>query len=354
MTGGGLDAGGGTLPGLAGISGGNGLSYRPGTAYWNLANLPVPFQPQFQPLSPVPIDDPRDLTMNAYEPNRVVPYIQNFNLSFQRQIAPNTILEVAYAGSRGMKLYDRLELNNPEIFTTPFLEAFNVTRAGGNHPLFDQMLMGLNVPGAGVVNGTTVTGSSALRRYTSTRTFVANGNIYGLADFLTRSTNITNKGGGFIRNGGFPENFLYFNPQFFGAGLNANPSSSDYHSLELKVTKRFSQGFANETTYTWSKTLGSTPASRDPRNRNLDRAVTGFDRTHTLASNGAYQLPFGANRQLFASAPGWVDRIIGQWQLGGLLRITSGSPLTLTSGGDFRTISLNDSTVHLLGAMPDG
>jgi hypothetical protein len=354
MTAGGLDAGGGTLPGLAGISGGNGLSYRPGTAYWNLANTPIPFQPQFQPLSAVPIDDPRDLTMNAYEPNRVTPYIQNFNLSIQRQIAPSTILEVTYAGSKATKLFDRIEMNYPKIFETPFLDAFKVTRAGGNHPLFDQMLMGLTVPGAGVVNGTTLTGSSALRRYTSTRTFLANGNVFGLADFLTRSTNITGKGGGLIRNGGLPEDYLYFNPQFLGAGINGNSGNSIYHSLEAKLTKRFAQGFANETTYTWSKTIGSTPSSRDPRNRNLDRAVTGFDRTHVLSSNGAYQLPIGRNHKFLGGAPGWVDQILGQWQVGGLMRIASGAALTLTGGTDFRTVSANQSTVYVLGNMPSG
>jgi hypothetical protein len=32
------------------------------------------------------------------------------------------------------------------INDTALLDAFNVTRAGGNHPLSDQMLMGLNIP----------------------------------------------------------------------------------------------------------------------------------------------------------------------------------------------------------------
>ena len=42
--GGGLDAGGGTLPGLSGISGGNGLTYTQ-TSYWNLANDHVTYGP---------------------------------------------------------------------------------------------------------------------------------------------------------------------------------------------------------------------------------------------------------------------------------------------------------------------
>ena len=36
-----------------------------------------------------------------------------------------------------------------------------------------------------------------------------------LADFLNRTTSITGKGGGFVRNSGlFPENFFVHNPQF--------------------------------------------------------------------------------------------------------------------------------------------
>jgi hypothetical protein len=41
----------------------------------------------------------------------------------------------------------------------------------------------LNIPGAGVV-GSTVTGSAALRAYTSTRAFIANGNVGQLAGLL--------------------------------------------------------------------------------------------------------------------------------------------------------------------------
>jgi hypothetical protein len=50
MGAGGLDAGGGTLPGLSGITGCCGLTYTQ-TGYWSLANLKLPFEPQFEPLA---------------------------------------------------------------------------------------------------------------------------------------------------------------------------------------------------------------------------------------------------------------------------------------------------------------
>jgi hypothetical protein len=363
---GGIDAGGGTLPGLAGITGGNGLTYTQ-TAYWSLGNLTLPFQPQFQPLSPVPLTDSRTLTMNMYEPNRRVPYIQNFNLSIQRQLARNLILDVSYVGSKATKLYGRVENNVEKIFETQFLEAFNMTRAGGNHPLFDRMLMGLNIPGAGIVNGTTLTGSAALRLYTNTRTNMANGNAGAVADFLNRSTNavtavtnpnVTGKGGGFIRNGGLPEDFLVFNPQFQGTGMNGNPSSSTYHSLQVQVTKRLSHGFTSQSSYTWSKNLGEaatdgTISARDPRNRALDKSFLSFHRSHVLTSNGTYSLPFGPNRTFLNAGPAWVQRLAENWQMGGILRWSAGAPLGFTTGGA-NIWSATSNTPHILGELPKG
>jgi hypothetical protein len=254
-------------------------------------------------------------------------------------------------------LYGRLPLDVSDIFNTGFLQAFNITRNGGDAPLFDQMLKGMNIPGAGVV-GTNVTGSQALRLYANTRSFLANGSVGALANFLITSTNITGQGGGFIRNGGFAEDFLLPYPQFADVGLNANPSNSTYHSLQAQVTKRLSHGFTTQGSYTWSRNLGLADTdhdlyARDPNNRNNDKALLGFHREHTFTGNGTYILPFGANRQFLASAPGWVQNIVGQWQLGSLFRWNSGAPLTITAGG-LNTIYQNTggNTPNIIGKLP--
>jgi hypothetical protein len=360
MSAGGLDPG-GTLPGTAAIFGGNGLTYR-STDYWSLSDLSmIPFEPTFPPLQPVPLTDARTLGMNYYEPNRRVPYIQNFTLSIQRELARDVILDLTYVGSKGTKLYGRLPLSVADIFSTGLLDAFNVTRAGGNAPLFDQMLMGMTIPGSGRVNGTTVTGSQALRLYTSTRTFLANGSVGALANFLNQSTNVTGKGGGFIRNCGcLPEDFLVPYPQFNDVGLNANPSNSTYHSLQMQVTKRLSRGFTSQASYTWGKNLGLSDTdhnlyARDPNNRNQDKALLGFHRTHILTGNGTWALPFGANRAFLSGAPGWLQQIAGQWQLAGLMRWNSGSPLTISAGG-LNTIwqDSGGNTPDILGVLPEG
>ena len=358
MGAGGLDQGAGRLPGLSANSGGQGLTFTR-TTYWNLANTTLPFTSPFAPLRAAPLTEPRTLIMNMYEPNRVSPYVQNFNLSIQRELPSNFILDLSYVGTKGTKLFGRYDYNFTKT-AGAFMDAFNVTRAGGNAPLFDRMLMGMNIPGAGVVNGTTITGSQALRLYTNTRTFLANGQAGGLANFLNTTTNVTGQAGGFIRNSGqFSEDYIIFNPQFASAAVNGNLSNSTYHSLQVQLTKRLSYGITNRTGYTWSKTIGlsdddNNVQTRDPLNRNIDKSVLGFHRAHVLTSNGTWELPFGPNKVLLGSAPGWLSRIVERWQLGGVMAWSSGQPLTISAGGLMNIYQQASNTPHLLGELPQG
>jgi len=324
----------GGLPGTFGGVGNGQLTFTSAN-YLSLANLTLPIPQQFPVLGPIPIDGGREDTLAMYDRNRRSPYIQNFNFGIQRELARNWTLDVAYIGTKGTRLWGGIPLNTVDIFKNGFLDAFNTTRTGGNAKLFDDMLRGMNIPGAGVVNGTTVTGSAALRAYTATRAFIANGSVAQLADFLNRSRNITNKGGGFVRNSGFPENFFVLNPQFNGVMAYGSGGSSTYHSLEVQMTKRLAQGLATQTTYTWSRTLGDNDGDffvdyMDPNNRRLNKAVLGFHRTHAFLSNATFELPFGPNRSFLSGGPGFVQRLVERWQLGGIFSWISGAPLNIT------------------------
>src|SRR5207247_711657 len=180
-----------------------------GAQYFNLTTIPLPVPlPTDAPLAVEPLTQ-RSAMLRASDENRVTPYIQNWNLEIQRSLASNLTLEARYIGSKGTKLLGGIPLNDVNIFENGILDAFITTRQGGNAKLFDDMLGGLNIPGAGVVNGTTVTGSAALRAYSSTRAFIADGDIGALADFLNRNTSIPGKGGGLVRNRGLIHgNFL--------------------------------------------------------------------------------------------------------------------------------------------------
>src|SRR5262249_14651919 len=155
--------------------------------------------------------------------------------------------------------------------------------------------------GSGVINGTTVTGSASLRNNTIFKTFLANGSVGQFAQTLANSTAITNVGGGLVRNGAYPENFITVNPQFHGVTLNGNPGNSTYPSLQLQMTKRLSHGLANSFSYTWSRALGENDNDAtlnyfNDRNRSTMKSLLGFHRTHDVRSNGTWELPFGPGR----------------------------------------------------------
>jgi hypothetical protein len=102
------------------------------------------------------------------------------------------------------------------------------------------------------------------------------------------------------------------------------------------LTKRLSQGFTTQTQYTWSRAIGendgdSTIDYRDPKNRSLNKALLGYDRTHALSTNGTFELPFGPGRRLLSGGPGFLQRLVERWNFGGIFSWTSGAPLTITS-----------------------
>ena len=338
--------------------------------YLSLANVTLPYAPNAAPLQPIPTDGTRSQSIIGVD--RRTPYIQNFNVEIQRELTSNFTVDVAYVGTKGTALWGAIPLNSVDIFKNGFLDAFNTTRSGGNAVLFDQMLRGLNL-GSGAINGTTVTGSASLRASTLTRTFIANGSVGQLADFLNRSTSVTGKGGGFVRNSGlFPENFFVLNPQFNAVNLHSNPGSSTYHSLQVQVTKRLSRGVTSQTVYTWSRALGENDGDveveyRDPNHRSLNHSVLGFHRTHTFNTNGTLELPLGPNRKFLSNAPGFIQRLVERWQFGGIMSWVSGAPLNVMStvatftqagavaGANNTTpavLATSNSTPNIVGAFP--
>jgi len=322
--------------------------------YLNLAGLaaagvvPVPTGGA-KPFTAVPLTN-RTAGITGYADERVTPYVQSFNLSIQRELARNTTLDLSWIGNKATKLFSATQLNETNIFENGLLNAFQVTRAGGNSPLFDQLLLGLNVTGVGVVNGTTLTGSQALRSFATTNTFIANGDVGGLANFINNTNSFTGTNGGLLRNGGFPENFIVVNPQFGSVSLEGNNSASTYHSFQSVLTRRMTKGLYTQFSYTFSKALGDNGV-RDPRNRHLSKGVLNIDRTQIVKANGTYELPFGSNHAYLSGAPNYVQQIVGGWELASTFSWVSGTPLSFT--GTRSLAFFANSTADLVGALPD-
>ena len=212
--------------------------------YLNLGRLQLPLQPDGTPLGIVPLTD-RTQTVYAFDTNLRTPYIQNWNLSIERDLPGSSTLGVRYVGSKGTKLIRSANINEVSIFDTALLNAFTTTQAGGNAPLFDRIFAGLNL-GLGRINGTTVSASPSLRNNANTYLYFANNDVGSFASYLNTTSNFTGIRGDLLRNGALPENFIVANPQFRNANFVGNFSNSTYHSLQLEWNKRLSTGWTLE------------------------------------------------------------------------------------------------------------
>ena len=126
-------------------------------------------------------------------------------------------------------------------------------------------------------------------------------------------------------------------PQFSDLSvLTAAWGNSSYHSMNLKLEKRYSQGLNFLMNYTFAKYLdnaeGWSELAGSPGNgythialRNLDKSYGGNDIRHRYVASSVYELPFGKGRHW--SAGGRIAQaIVGGWGLGVIAELRSGTP----------------------------
>jgi len=221
----------------------------------NLSNVALPLTPSSSPLATFPVTD-RTQIGHAMDTNIRNAYIQNWNVGLQAGLTAGTTLRVSYVGSKGTRLMLGTDINETNIFENGISDAFRATQAGGNSTLMNRLFQGLNVPGVGVVDGLSITGSDAVRRNTTLNAFLAANDVGGFANFLNTNNFLTGQIGGIPRRAGLPENWITVNPQFVAANYTSNFGSSVYHSMQVEVSKRLSNGFIFSANYTLAKAFG--------------------------------------------------------------------------------------------------
>lgn len=139
-------------------------------------------------------------------------------------------------------------------------------------------------------------------------------------------------------------------PQFAGgAGVGtAEPARGDsnYHALQVKWEKRYSKGLTMLTHYTWSKMidnvshssgnvswLGGSTALQDIWNLRGERSLSSHDISHRVVMTGAYELPFGRGRKWGANMNRVANWVAGGWNLSGMLLMQAGMPIQVTQSG---------------------
>jgi hypothetical protein len=210
------------------------------------------------------------------------PRTHRWNLNIQRQIAKNLLLEVGYMGSHVTGLgVDRQVNFVPEQYlsTLPVRDQANIDRltAVVTNP-FRNLL-----PGTGL-NGGTVSAETLLRKY----------------------------------------------PQFSGdSGVTVGGQSvgySNFHMLQVRLDKRFTNGFQFLTNFQYSKFMEATNRLYNASDA-LQYRVANEDRPFRLVLSGTYELPFGKGKRFMGNAGAWSDRLVGGWQFATIVNLQSGAPV---------------------------
>ncbi len=138
-------------------------------------------------------------------------------------------------------------------------------------------------------------------------------------------------------NPGNAQNLRPF-PQFSSINGNNYNAISNYDALQLQITKRFSRGLQFNLNYTWSKMLDDQDSSgwgsrdggqnyQSAYNPMLNYSLSNFDIPQMFKGDLVYDLPFGKGRT-FLNSNGFVDAVLGGWQIATTFILESGTPFT--------------------------
>ncbi len=209
------------------------------------------------------------------------PYSSQWSAGIQQELPGSILLELGYAGSRGVGLYEHRQWNQLD---PSLLSQRDALRQQVPNPFYGQISVGP----------------------------LANRNV-ARAQLLRPF------------------------PQFTGvAAQNTSWATSSYHALEVKTEKRYSNGLNLSLAYTWSKLLdyGTGPFGGEALGTSSiqnwydlasEWSASTIDQTHRVILNGVYELPF------FRTQGGVTKALLGGWQVGGIWMAFSGGPLGVTS-----------------------
>jgi len=195
------------------------------------------------------------------------PYVQQWSLSVQRQLAPNTTLEANYVGNKGTHLLNRTNINQPFAAPDPTL-------------------------------CTPPTGSPANCPAQARRPFQ---NITSANGFLDSEWN------------------GYSN---YNAGnLKLEHRTSD---LALQAVYTYAKSLDDKSAAAGVGATNSFSGHLNDHDPASDYGRSDFDVRHRFVASYIYSLPFGRNKRFGGSMNRAADAVVGGWQLGGVVTFQKG------------------------------
>jgi outer membrane receptor protein involved in Fe transport len=247
-------------------------------------------------------------TLTLIDPNLEMPYTQQWNFTFERQMPFSSALRVSYTGNRGIGLL-RYALDN-----LPLHDPVNGVLVA-NHPNNPANLRGRVIRLATDFRCAGTAGNTAIPFTTECPVVVPIGEFE--YSFRVPRTNERRPNG------------------LYGTNLAvANAAWSYYHGMQLEWTKRLSSNLNFQAAYTWSKAIDTTSEAtfvgngdnnQNGNNARDSRALSRFHTPHRFTVYGTYRLPF------FSGDKGLLGQAFGGWQLSAVAKLAKGTPFTVTT-----------------------
>ena len=304
------------------------------------------------------------IALGAIDPTIKQPYTESWNLSIQRPIGRNNVLEFRYIGSHSVHQWLNVFEDEVNIFggngNPGFLPQFQqaqknlaINTANGNPnsfannglagqaptPIFDAAFTG--VPADQAYGNSTFISMLQAGAAGGLATAMAGGpggNPTYFCNIVTAFAPCQANGGYTGAGGTQPINYFQMNPLNSGqdVGLTTAAGYSNYNGLQIDFRQKQWHGMQFDANYTWSHTLGINTQNSwtgvfnqfSLRNLRQSYGPLPFDIRNSLHVNGTYDLPFGSG-QHFMNQTGWVDRLVGGWSVGTIVTLQTGEPFQL-------------------------
>ena len=322
------------------------------TGLHNLPNL-VPSAPSSIGYPQTPSNDPNGTGFAityGLDDHLQTPYSHVFNLSFQRELPGGFTMEANYVGRLGRHLLQSIDLAQPLDLVDPKSGMDYYTAGTMMSQFVDQGRTDVPTipywenlfPDAKGASGGGAEGSSATQNIYDNEWIFARGNetaaLYDLDIACTM---------------GCPTGPGRFWPlQYSSLYVTSSNGTSSYHAGQFVLRHPMAHNVQIDLSYTYSKSmdLGSDSESNptnvflpngaaanfgmilDAWNPRKNYAVSDFDTRHLLTADWIWLMPFGRGQHYGGNVSHLVDALIGNWNLSGIARVSSGLPFAISDG----------------------
>jgi hypothetical protein len=290
-------------------------------------------------------------------PNLKPPYAYILNASFAREIPGGMTIEIGYAGRLSHRLLMEGDVYTPlEYYKDPGSGITWAQNAGKVRALFDSGLTVAQVKNNPALVPTLpfvediwptlknvdVAGSASANYFLCVYQDYG-GSYLDCLHALDRNTTSSYFPGQCLSTTGC---FTFFPRQGSSMPTWMNVGTGAFHGLTVSLRRKYSRGLSFDLNYTWSHSIDDGSAAESGageqgaalQNIYIPKEFRGssdFDMRHNISGSWLYELPFGRSRAFAHDIPGWLNGIVGGWEVSGLTRFRTGLPTTVAGGVEY-------------------